>query len=63
MINDHKASMKLKESKTQSGEWKIQLSIHVNFISSKGSGGIRKINVWSGNEKILMGNETDDIIK
>ena len=55
--------MKLKESKTQSGEWKIQLSMHVNFISSKGSGGIRKINVWSGNEKILMGNETDDIIK
>ena len=29
MINDHKAT------KTQSGEWKIQLSMHVNFISSK----------------------------
>ena len=45
MINDHKTSMKLKDNKTQSGEWKIQLTMHVNFISSEGSGRICKIYV------------------
>ena len=63
MINDHNTSMKLKDNKTQSGEWKIQLTMHVNFISSEGSGGICKIYVWSGNKKFFMINETDDIIK
>ena len=45
MINDHRTSMKLKDNKTQSGEWKIQLTMHVNFIYSEGSGGICKIYV------------------
>ena len=35
MINERKAAIKLKNNKTQSGEWEIQLSMHVNFISSK----------------------------
>ena len=55
--------MKLKNNKTQSGEWKIQLSMHVNFISSNDTGQIRTIYVWSDNAEILMGNETNDIIK
>ena len=55
--------MKLKNNKTQSGEWKIQLSMHVNFISSNDTGEIRTIYVWSDNAEILMGNETNDIIK
>ena len=63
MINNHKATMKLKNNKTQSGEWKIQLSMHVNFISSNDTGEIRTIYVWSDNAEILMGNETNDIIK
>ena len=57
MINDHNAT------KTQSGEWKIQISIHVNFNSSKDTGEIHTIFVWSDNVEIRMGNETDHIIK
>ena len=63
MINNHQATIKLKSNKTQSGEWKIQLSRHVNFISSNDNGEIRTIYVWRDNAEILMGNETNDIIK
>ena len=57
MINDHNTT------KTQSGEWKIQISMHVNFNSSKDTGETRTIYVWSDNTKIMWGNETDDIIE
>ena len=46
-----------------SKEWKIQINMHVNFISSKDTGETRIIYVWSDNEEIMLGNETDDIIK
>ena len=59
MINDHKVTTKLQSSKTKSGEWEIQWSMHVNFISSKDPGE----NVWSDNAEIMMGNKTNDIIK
>ena len=52
LINDHKTN-----------EWKIQINMHVNFISSNDTGEIRTIFVWSDNEEIRLGNETDDIIK
>ena len=48
MISDHKANMKLK-NKTKSGEWKIQLSTHVRFISSKDTGETHTIYAWSKN--------------
>ena len=57
IINDYKAI------KNESNEWKIQINMHVNFISSKDTGEIRTIYVWSDNEEIRSGNETDDIIK
>ena len=57
MINDHKTS------KTQYGEWKIQIFMHVNFIPSKDTGETCSIYVWSDNENIMWGNETDNIIK
>ena len=57
MINDHKTS------KTRYGEWKIQISMRVNFISSKDTGETRTFYVLSDNEKIMWGNETDNIIK
>ena len=57
MINDHKAT------KTQSGEWKIQLPMHVNCIYFKDTGETRTIHVWSDNAKIMVGNESDNIIK
>ena len=57
LINDHKAI------RNESKEWKIQINMHVNFISSNDTGEIRTIFVWSDNEEIRSGNETDDIIK
>ena len=57
LINDHKAI------RNETKEWKIQLNMHVNFISSNDTAEIRTIFVWSNNEEIRLGNETDDIIK
>ena len=48
MINDHK---------TQS-EWKIQLTMQINFISSKDSEETRTMHTKSHNIEIMMGNET-----
>ena len=52
MINDHKAAKKV---------WKIQISLRVNFISSKDTGETRTIYVWSDNVSIMWGSDTDDI--
>ena len=57
LINDHKAI------RNESKEWKIQINMSVNFVSSNDTGEIRTIFVWSDNEEIRSGNETDDIIK
>ena len=46
LINDHKTN-----------EWKIQINMHVNFISSNDTGKTRTIFVWSDNEEIRSGNE------
>ena len=35
----------------------------VNFVSSNDTGEIRTIFVLSDNEEIMLGNETDDIVK
>ena len=53
MINNHKTL----------GEWKIQLSMKINFVSSKDySNETRTVSSWSDNTEIIMGNETNDII-
>ena len=52
LINDHKTK-----------KWKIQINMHVNFVSSNDTGETRTIFVWSDNEEIRLGNETDDIVK
>ena len=57
LINDHK------NIRNESNEWKIQINMHANFASSKDTGEIRTSYVWSDNEEIRSGNETDDIIK
>ena len=57
LINDHKSI------RDNSNEWKIQINVHVNFISSNDTGKICTIFVWRDNEEIRSGNETDDIIK
>ena len=37
--------------------------MHVDFVSSNDTGETCTIFVWSDNEEIRLGNETDDIIK
>ena len=60
LINDHKTTMKLHDKAI--GEWKIQLAIQTNFISSKDSGETRIVHTWSDNIEIIMGSKTNDII-
>ena len=57
LMNDNKAN------RNNSDEWKIQINMHVIFISSNDKGETRTIFVWCDNEEIRLGNETDDIIK
>ena len=57
IINDHK------NIRNESKEWKIQINMHVNFISFNDTGEIHTIFVQSDNEEIRSGNETDDVIK
>ena len=37
--------------------------MHVSFVNSNDTGEIRSIFVWSDNEEIRLGNETNDIVK
>ena len=70
MINDQKAPMILKvhshdevsNYETQFGEWKIQLKIAINFISSKDSKETRTMHTNSDNIEIMMNSERDEIM-
>ena len=53
MINDHRTQ----------GEWKIQLTLSINFMSSKDSEETRTIHAKSHNVEIMMDSKTDEIIK
>ena len=44
-------------------KWKIEINVHVNFVSSKVTGETRTIFVWSDDEEIRSGNVTDDTVK
>ena len=71
IINDHKTLKKLRvhssnevfEYETQYGEWKIQITISINFISSKDSDETPNMHTKNNNIEIMMGNQTKDIIK
>ena len=53
LINDHK----------NKGEWKIQLTAHINFISLRpGSDETRVMHTRSANEEFMNGSDTDEII-
>ena len=52
MINNHKAQ----------GEWKIQLVMKINFISSLGADEYREMYTKSDNVEIMSGTETSDAI-
>ena len=53
IINDHE---------TQE-EWEIQLTMEINFISSKDSNETRTMHTTSDNIEISIGNETDEIVE
>ena len=44
-------------------EWKIQLTMQINFISFKDSEETRAMHAKSHNIEIMMGNKTDEIKK
>ena len=44
-------------------EWTIQLTMAINFISSKDSDETRTTHTKSNNVEIMMGSETDEIIE
>ena len=46
-----------------SSEWKIQLTMAINFISSKDSDETRTVHTRSNNVEIMVGSETNEIIK
>ena len=46
-----------------SSEWKIQLTMAINFVSSKDSDETRTIHTKSNNVEIMIGSETDEIIE
>ena len=48
--------------KTQ-GEWEIQSTISINFISSKDSNETRTMHTKSDNMEMMIGNETNEIIE
>ena len=70
IINNHKthgesrihAGNTIIKHKTQS-ERKIQLTIAINFISSKDSDETRTMHTKSNNVEIMMGSETDETIE
>ena len=70
IINDHKTQGKwrihsgntITECKTQN-EWEIQLTMAINFISSKDSDETLTMHGKSNNVEIMMGNETNEIIE
>ena len=71
IINDHKThgewrihSGNTTQGKTQE-EWKIQLTMAINFISSKKDSDEtpRTMRTRSNNVEIMMGNETDETIE
>ena len=54
LINDHRIARRV---------WKIQINMHVNFISSRDTGEARIYYVWSDNVSIMQGKDTYDIIR
>ena len=61
MINNHKVNAT--DSNDLSGVWKIQLTMWINFVSSLDPEKIRRMNSKSNNIEIMMGTETNNIIK
>ena len=53
LINDHRILRRI---------WKVQINMHVNFISSRYTGETHNYYIWSDNVSITQGKNTNDII-
>ena len=62
MLNKHKVPLEDSLDNDLYGEWKIQLAVQINFVSSLDLGEIRTIVSMSKNIEIFMGGKTDNII-
>ena len=51
------------DNQKSQGEWKIQLTMALNFISSEDSDETRTMHAKSGNIEILIGNEINESIE
>ena len=70
IINDHKTCGLVRYhsgnktwAEETSSEWKIQLTMAINFISFKNSDETGTMHTKSTNVEIMMGSETDEIIE
>ena len=70
IINDHKTRDLVRYHSDNkawleeiSSEWKIQLTMAINFISSKDFDDTRTMHTKINNVEIMIGSETDEIIK
>ena len=54
LINDHRIARRV---------WKIQMNMHVNFVSSKDTGETCIYYIQSDNVSIIQGENTNNIIK
>ena len=52
----------LLEKSTMENVWKIQINMHVNFISSRDTGETHNYYIWSDNVSIMQGKNTNDTI-
>ena len=64
IINDHKShsSNKVIDYQTQ-GEWKIQLSMRIYFMSFRDSDEIRDVHTTSNNIETMIGNKKSEIVE
>ena len=54
MIKDHRIVRRV---------WKIQINMHINFISFRNTGETRIYYVWSDNVSIMQGEDTNTLIR
>ena len=63
MSRDELLSIIFPSKKENCSKWKIQLTMAINFTSSKDSDETRTMHTKSNNVEVMVGSETDEIIK
>ena len=63
LVRYHSRKKSWLEETSKMSEWKIQLTMAINFISSKDSDETRTMHTKSDNVEIMIGSETDETIE